>query len=562
MTRTLLALLCSLIISACATGGKPATTETRNIPIDQLEPDFLYLAAQDAMQNGNTALAIRLLKTFVTKVPDATEPRLQLANLLLSTGEPKQAARHIDHLLASNTLNPEERNSTLLLKARVQAIAGDSKGALATLDEILDRDSKHLLARQFQIRLLLGLEAYTDAHLAIQEAINIQDTPELRQIQANIYMEQGLKEEAWQAAKAMQKLAPDNDTPVMLLSRIAEQQNKPELAESLLRDFLKKHPDALRASNMLGSILIRRGRTKEAIDIYRELSDKTGRRPEILSALGMLLYETGEYRQALEIFKEAQTKQPDDQNLFYIGGCLEMMENFPQAIKHYESIGMRSPLYPDAQTRLAGIEIRQEKLSDALARLKKVIRIFKNHVDAYTMLSFARLAQQKYELLLEETAPAMELHGFPLKLLFNRAIAYDALKDYPNLEKSLEKLLSINPEHAEALNFLGYSYAERGIKLDEAEALIQKALKLKKNDGYYLDSLAWVYFKQAKYKKAEATQQKALGIEKGDPLMHEHMGDILWKRGKQKEAREAWQKALSLKHAKPETLRKKLKDGI
>jgi tetratricopeptide (TPR) repeat protein len=92
--------------------------------------------------------------------------------------------------------------------------------------------------------------------------------------------------------------------------------------------------------------------------------------------------------------------------------------------------------------------------------------------------------------------------------------------------KYLKKVIEINPKHADALNYLGYSYAERGINLEEAQSLIRRALELKPDSGYIMDSLGWAYFKLGKYDEALKHLLRAAELVKDDPLVLEHIGDV------------------------------------
>jgi tetratricopeptide (TPR) repeat protein len=111
------------------------------------------------------------------------------------------------------------------------------------------------------------------------------------------------------------------------------------------------------------------------------------------------------------------------------------------------------------------------------------------------------------------------------------------------------------------MNYLGYTYADLGINLDEAENLIKEALKYKPNDGYITDSLGWVYFKMGRHSEALVWIQKALDRLPEDPLITEHLGDTYQALGRWREAQEAYERALRLGHENPEQLESKLEES-
>jgi len=123
-------------------------------------------------------------------------------------------------------------------------------------------------------------------------------------------------------------------------------------------------------------------------------------------------------------------------------------------------------------------------------------------------------------------------------------------------------LLMQDSEHAEALNFYGYSLADRDERLADALVMVEKALVLKPDDGYYLDSLAWVYYKQGNSDKAVKVQLQAVAVVPNDAVMQEHLGDIYWKAKQPENARKYWQKALDLHHSDPDMIQQKLAHGL
>ena len=125
----------------------------------------------------------------------------------------------------------------------------------------------------------------------------------------------------------------------------------------------------------------------------------------------------------------------------------------------------------------------------------------------------------------------------------------------------LKRTIQLNPNHADALNYLGYSYADKGINLEEALSLIKKALELKPDSGYIIDSLGWVYFRLGKLEEALNTLKKALGLVKDDPILHEHIGDVYEAMGNHKDAINAWTEALKF-HEKEEGLKDRVDKKI
>jgi len=131
-------------------------------------------------------------------------------------------------------------------------------------------------------------------------------------------------------------------------------------------------------------------------------------------------------------------------------------------------------------------------------------------------------------------------------LHYRLGVIYEATNRFDESIREMEEVLKLDPNHADALNFIGYSLAERGVKLDEAEKMIKKALQLKPGSGYITDSLGWVYFKQNKNDLALKYLKEAASLMPEDPLIQEHLGDIYARMGMIKEAVAAYRAALKL----------------
>ena len=145
---------------------------------------------------------------------------------------------------------------------------------------------------------------------------------------------------------------------------------------------------------------------------------------------------------------------------------------------------------------------------------------------------------------------------FP-KILDRRGTSYERLGDWDNAEKDLKESLRILPDQPHVLNYLGYSWIDRGINIDKALEMIIRADELKKNDGYITDSLGWAFYVKKNYLKAEKFLQRAVEILPLDPIINDHYADTLWMLNKHIQARYFWKHVLSLDSAE-----QKLKDNI
>ncbi|OIO74294.1 MAG: hypothetical protein AUJ57_02465 [Zetaproteobacteria bacterium CG1_02_53_45] len=562
------AILCAFALTACATQQQTpaqieetATTVTR-ADVMQMDTRFLYLASQDAVKDGNLELAIELLSALVEKDESAITPHIQLAALLLQTGRQAEAEQHLTALLAEPTLSAEQHEELQMTRIRMLVSQNKMNEALAQLDALLKSQPAHIMAREMQARILANQERMDEALRAIQEAISAEDLPEFRLLQAQLFIKKNDLIQAKTSLQRMLILEPDSDMAAIMLSGIALKQNRPEEAEKILRQFLATHSEAPNVSHALGKMLTEQNRIVEAILVYRDADNASGGNSDILKSLGMLYFRHQDFDKAVEIFARLVKQEPIGHIRFYYAASLEALQKNQQAREIYESINPAGPLGLEAQVRLASIDFGENKLKQAENRLLNIIKEKPDQMEAQLMLSGLRLAQEQFQKMLTETEPLLGNSNIHPQILFNRAVAFEHLKQYDDVETMLTRVLAKNPKYSEALNFLGYTYAIQNIHLDKAEALIIRALQEKPKDGYYLDSLAWVYFQGGNYVKALATQKQALESISNDAVMFEHYGDILWKNGQTAPAREAWQKAIDLNAVNSKQLKNKISGGL
>jgi predicted Zn-dependent protease len=568
MTIRKLGLMLVIILTSCTTTAHSKGLDTdaggaeKQPSLSHLNVEFLYLAAEQAMDSGEDALAINFLKALVEKDAEAVLPRIQLVELLLQNNRTEEARKPVRELLAMQGLSAEELGTVRILQVQLLVIDNKQYEAVEQLRSMLRDDPDNYQLRLMLLRLLIAGNHYADAQRVIADGLKHGNNTQLYHIQAQIYIHQGMFKKAEQSLKTLMHLEPDQAGPVLMYSQLELRQNKQAEAEDILRRHLKEHPDALSVSNALGRLLVEQKRGKEAIAVYEDIAKRTNNDPNVLTALGLLYYQEKDFKDAADTFRRLLTENKEQRAAFFLAASLEALGQKDEARKLYQGIKDNDPNFAEAQLRMAVMDLREDRIDSALVTLRQLIRDDPKMADAYTLLSVGLLRKKAYQQLLDETEPALSLQSVQVQLLFNRATAFEELKQYDKAADQIKQLFSIEPENAEALNFLGYLYAEQGIHLDEAKKLILQALKKEPDNGYYLDSLAWVHYQKAEYAKALAVQRKAVGLIPNDPIMREHLGDILWKNGKLNEARATWKEAIKLGHTDSRRVQEKIDKGL
>jgi len=153
---------------------------------------------------------------------------------------------------------------------------------------------------------------------------------------------------------------------------------------------------------------------------------------------------------------------------------------------------------------------------------------------------------------------------FQWNLFYRVGIAYERTKQWEKAEAAFKKSLKLYPNQPNVLNYLGYSWVDMGINLQEGLEMIRKAVELRPNSGYIVDSLGWAYYKLERYPEALVELERAVGLRPGDPTINDHLGDVYWMTGRKLEATFQWQHALALDPPKADIARieDKLKNGL
>ncbi len=252
-----------------------------------------------------------------------------------------------------------------------------------------------------------------------------------------------------------------------------------------------------------------------------------------------------------------------------VGVILAIYGNHESANKVLSEIPSSSPHYEQARIEMASGLVVRERPDEAIALLKEAIRKDKDGIELRWTLANVYASESRNEDAVRTLNNVLDAsREEPLadawRYYVTRGAALLALDRWEDAESDLKRAVDLAPEQATALNYLGYSWAERGVNLDEAFELIEKAVALQPNSGAIIDSLGWAHYQRGDYKEAVGHLEKAASLEPEDPTITDHLGDVYWRLGRPVEAQYQWKRALELEPpAKLKTeLEKKLKDGL
>lgn len=252
----------------------------------------------------------------------------------------------------------------------------------------------------------------------------------------------------------------------------------------------------------------------------------------------------------------------------WLASLLENTERSEEAMKIYKSFPEKSSYVISARLSEANLYFADEEDEKALKVLEDVNDKHETFVTREA-LGRARLIREKYKDALPiYTAIIESMSGDEVKKntqpLYFRGIIYERLKQWEKAEADFLRVLEIEPENADALNYLGYTWVDRGENLERAFEMINKAVELEPQSGAIIDSLGWAHYKLGQYQEAKTQLEKAVELSPSSATIVDHLGDVYWKLGRYREAGYQWERALLYEPTdeERETIENKLKSGL
>ncbi len=497
-----------------------------------------------------------------------------------------------------SALRGDPRNSELLSRAFIAYLAnGEVEEAVKLAERVVQADKNDRIAR-----LVLGVRAikqkqYANArqHLAQSVRMPITDLT-------------GTLLSAWtQANPAEVKLAMDS---IDKLPGPEWYNLFKSLHAGLILDLAGQKRDAgkrferayaldksqLRIVQAYGSYLARQGNKDEGLKVYRAFDELLPRHPLITEAINDLnagkrvpSYVDSPQAGAAEVLYGLGSvlgrRGGEDVGLVYLQLALYLAPNHPMAllaladfyegvkkqelaIKVYDRLPPTSSLLRSAQIQRAMGLDALDRADEAKIQLEKLIADDASDLEAVTALGNVLRGRKQFAECADVYSKGINTIAKPERsnwtIFYFRGICYERSKQWPKAEVDMKKSLELFPDQPLVLNYLGYSWVDQGINLDEGMRMIQRAVEQRADDGYIVDSLGWAHYRIGQFDEAVKHLEHAVELKPEDPTINDHLGDAYWKVGRVLEARFQCSHARDLK-PEPEELVKiedKLKSGL
>jgi tetratricopeptide (TPR) repeat protein len=486
---------------------------------DPRNSDLLERAFAAALSNGDESSASSLGERLLLRDQNNNLARLAIAVHDIQQGDFLTARAH----LASADPTRMRDVTTALLTAWCYAGQSDLHHALDTLDRIHDRSI--LAFRDYHAGLIAGLLGNSaEAERRLKSAYS-NDKNSLRFADAYARV-----------------LAAEGDLAG---------------ATKVYGDFSTVVPHHPLVERALGDL-----KTNQVLDpLVRNAKEGAA---EALYGLGSAGSRQGDELPALVYLRLSLYLRPSsDLTAVTLASLFEQLKQGDQVISAYQLVPSSSPLKMGADIQIALELDSVGKNDEARRRLVDIVAARPHDVEALSALAELQRSAKKYVEAAATYDQAIAAVGIPQRdnwtLFYFRGICYERSKEWPKAEADFKKALELNPDQPLVLNYLGYSWVDQGLNLEEAFKMLRRAVELRPNDGYIVDSLGWAHFKLGQYAEATETLEKAIDLKPADPVLNDHLGDAYWRVNRRIEARFQWNHARDMgpdPEDLPEILRK------
>ncbi len=518
----------------------------QSLPLESKDPRayYHYLMSMEAEKKYQFEQAAFHYREIVKYDPESEKFYEKLVRLLLRTGQLKEA---ID--IAEDGLKRFPKNLKIHMDlADILASQGKKDSSIYHYEKITQIDPKNARALFLKGTVLEGMGRLSQAKEAYLEAAKLEHGNPLGQF----YLGRALlrNDELEEAEKRFQ------------MSIIL----KPNLLQARkylawVYERLGKHEEALKEYNLLLKLNLENPFIKQRIAKLQNPSDaayknemlndkgvpaELEKQPNVHMRIATIYFEETLYLRALDEFQLVLAMDDHKDPHVLMARIYETQGRLDKAIEEFEKLRKLEPESMDILLYSARLYSLANKTDISIDLLKSAAEMEPDNDQIYHSLALAYMANMENDKALESMKKALALNSKRDSYYFELGALMEKAGDYKGAIQNMRRAIEINPLHSNAHNFLGYIYALEGVDLDRALEHLQKALTIQPRNGYFLDSLGWIYFKKGDSQKALTQIQKAMIYTDPDPVLYDHLGDILFSLENYTEAEGAWKNSLSL----------------
>ncbi|QPD04143.1 MAG: hypothetical protein Nkreftii_001917 [Candidatus Nitrospira kreftii] len=564
---TILFLPCVLV--ACATATQPHKTAPPPPSTAQQPPQatpesdatYHFMMGHQAELAQDLETALKEYQAALVADPKSQEVKSRLAALHFALGDMTQAVQYAEDVGQGTGQEPQ----LLTQMAGILASAGKSESAIELLDKAIAIDPKRGESYFPKSLILLNQKRIAESEQVVKKGLQYAtDSPIGYYYLGRISIEAGNMEQALSSFDRAISVNPSFEPAYLAQASIHESRQEKDKAIAILKRYLHQvNPRNRDVRQHLIQLYIA---TKDYAGGLAELEQMLEDNPGDLDAqlrMALIYGEKKEFSKAIAQLTDILKAKPAELKVRdYLGYLYEETKDFPKAMETYRYNLHLDPRFADSHIHLGVLLYRLKQFPEAVTHLDEAVRLMPKQPEPHIVLGLAHLQSEQFEKASEAFQEGIRHNPKNADLHFNLGTAYDKLNRFDDVERAMETALSLDPHHADALNYLGYSYAERDMKIDQALSLTKRAVALKPENGYYVDSLGWAFYKSGLLSEALAEIKRAVSLVGDDPVIYEHLGEVYMKQRKMTDARDAWLHSLELDPSNEKLLQRFREQGM
>jgi tetratricopeptide (TPR) repeat protein len=559
LTRALRALsgpLAALALAALALPGCAPSMAGPAGGTAVVDSYYFFLKAQYDELHRRDESAVKSLERAAAATGNSFYLEFEAAKLLGRLGRVDEATARIRRALELNPADADAR----LFAAWLAAATGQWAEAETHYLEVLKTNPQNEEALSYLGALYAESGRLPEARRAFTELGASAPTSYLPDYYLGVLAQKrGENAEAIGHFQASLKKKPDFVSALNELALIYEHEGRLADAETTYRRLIRLRPEAAVPKARLSRILLKSGRREEAVRLLRDIGETA---PDSIHAglmVGLAYLEEGMLAEAEAEFEQVGRQFPDnDQVLYLLASVKAERKDSAAAQELLQKIRPDSQQFVDSRLFLASLMIEGGQRDQALEMLTKA----RSQAAWAPQLVLAQATMHEEAKRFKEARQIYldSLKSFPdvAEIRFRLGFVEDKLGDTQACVKAMRKAVELDPDHADALNYLAYTWAERRENLNEALAMALRADQLKPENGYIVDTVAWIYYAMGDLRKSIPLLERAVTLSNEDPVILEHLGDALAGLGRLAEARRAYGKAVERGHESPGAINEKI----
>lgn len=512
------------------------------------QADFHFTMGETFGYEGQSPKAVEEYKLTLIYDPKSVHVRIRLAQEYVRMGMITEAVEQAEIAVEMAPKNLEAR---MLLGGLYSGLKMFDP-ARAQFEKVIEIDETNAEAAIFLGALLAEDRKYDEA---VKYFETLTKNPKFKESERAYYYigrvcaEQGQSKyaDAQKAFSQALKIKPEFPEAALALGMLYKAQGREQEMEKLLRSFQEKFGPEREMARQLSHYFLEKEDFDRALEQLEFIDGFERDNLNVKIQIALILIEQKKYEAAAQRLEDVLMQAPEsDKVRYYLGAVYEEIGKPQLAIIHYKEIGPASTYFAEAVVHTAHLQKGLNQLDQAVQTVERALAKQEDVPQLYAYYATLLDEKKSYKQAVKMLTGAVERFPTSTQLHFFLGTMQDRVGDSKSTIAQMLKVLDLDKEHVQALNYLAYTYAETGKNLDEAASLANRALDLQPNDGYILDTVGWIHFKKGDNEQAIKYLEAAVKAKGDEAIIAEHLGDAYLRFQMWQKAQKMYQKAADL----------------